>query len=156
MNIRIGQGVDVHAFSGEIGTLKLACLEWPDSPLLAGHSDGDVVAHALCDALLSAAGLGDLGTIFGVDDPRWAGASGTVLLHEALRLVQSARWNVENATVQLVGQKPRIAARRLEAESTLSEIVGAPVSFSATTTDKLGFLGRGEGLAALSTALLTR
>lgn len=156
MDIRIGQGVDVHAFSGEIGTLKLACLEWSDSPLLAGHSDGDVVAHALCDALLSAAGLGDLGSVFGVDDPRWAGASGKALLHEALQLVRAARWNVANATVQLIGQKPRIAARRLEAETTLSEIVGAPVSFSATTTDHLGFLGRGEGLAGLSTALLTR
>ena len=152
---RTGIGVDVHAFAAEAGApLHLACLTWPGEPGLEGHSDGDVVAHACCDALFSAAGLGDLGSNFGTAEPRWRGASGAALLAEAARRVRAAGYEIGNVAVQLVGARPRVAARAVEARAALSAAAGADVSFSATTTDHLGFLGREEGLLAVATALV--
>jgi 2-C-methyl-D-erythritol 4-phosphate cytidylyltransferase/2-C-methyl-D-erythritol 2,4-cyclodiphosphate synthase len=134
--------------------LTLAGLEWPGERGLAGHSDGDAVAHAVCDALLSAAGLGDIGTVFGTDDPRFSGAAGHVFVTHAVSLVHDAGFAPVNVTVQIVGNRPRLSGRRAEAESVLTAWVGAPVSVSATTTDGLGFTGRGEGVAAIATALI--
>lgn len=152
-DLRTGIGIDVHAFSDE-GTLRLAGLDWPGSTALAGHSDGDAVAHAIVDALLSAGGLGDIGSLFGTDDPRYAGASGEVFLSGALAALAGAGLAPVNVAVQLVGNRPRFSPRRAEAEARLSAIVGAPVSIAATTTDGLGFTGRGEGVTAVATALV--
>ena len=152
---RVGIGTDVHPI--EPGrACRLAGLEWPDVDGCAGHSDGDVVAHAITDAVLSAAGLGDIGGLLGTDDPRWAGARGTAVLEHVRQVVQDAGWRVGNVAVQLVATTPKVGPRRAEAEAALSAALGASVTLTATTTDGLGLTGRGEGRAAVATALLGR
>ncbi|MBW9111362.1 2-C-methyl-D-erythritol 4-phosphate cytidylyltransferase [Microbacterium ureisolvens] len=151
---RVGVGTDVHAFGGE-GTLWLAGLEWPGEAALSGHSDGDAVAHAIVDALLAAAGLGDIGTHFGTDHPEYAGAHAGAFLTRTLGLLGEAGWRVGNVSVQVQANRPRFSARRIEAERALSAALGgAPVSVSATTTDGLGFTGQGEGVSAFAVALV--
>ena len=151
---RIGIGVDVHPFADDDRTMSLAGLTWPAERGLAGHSDADVVAHAACDALFSAAGVGDLGTHFGTDRPDLAGATGVALLAQAARIVTDSGYVIGNIAVQIIGNRPKLGPRREEAQAILGAAVSAPVSVSATTTDGLGLTGRGEGIAAIATAIV--
>jgi 2-C-methyl-D-erythritol 4-phosphate cytidylyltransferase / 2-C-methyl-D-erythritol 2,4-cyclodiphosphate synthase len=152
---RAGLGIDVHAFD-ESRPLWLGGLYWENEPGLAGHSDGDAVCHAICDALLSAAGLGDIGGRFGSDNPSFLDAHGEVFIAETVRLVEGAGFAIANVSVQVVANHPRLSTRRVEMEAGLTALVGAPVSVSATTSDGLGFTGRGEGLSAVATALISK
>lgn len=154
---RTGIGTDVHKFSEDATKpLFLGTVLWPGEIGLEGHSDGDALAHAIVDALLAAAGLGDIGSNFGVDKPEYAGSNGSVFIAETLRLLSLEGWRVTNVSVQLIGNKPKLSPRRLEVEAALSALVGAPVSVGATTTDGLGFLGSSEGIGAVATALIEK
>jgi 2-C-methyl-D-erythritol 4-phosphate cytidylyltransferase/2-C-methyl-D-erythritol 2,4-cyclodiphosphate synthase len=153
--VRTGVGIDVHRYDDTV-PMWLGGVYFPDEPGLAGHSDGDAVIHAMCDALLSAAGLGDIGSRFGSAAPEFAGAASEVFLRETLALVQGAGFRVGNVSVQVIAAHPRLAPRRMELEAHLGALLGAPVSVAATTSDGLGFTGEGDGLVAVATALVTR
>lgn len=151
--LRTGVGVDAHKFAAD-GICKLAGLEWPDTNRLEGHSDGDAAVHALCDAVLSAAGLGDVGQVFGIDKPEWKGASGLSMISHLRALIDSKSIKINNVSIQIVGNAPKISKRRDEAQQVLSDALGAPVTIGATTTDAMGFTGRGEGVFVIANALV--
>lgn len=153
--IRTGIGTDVHAFDANV-PLWLGLLEWPGMPGLAGHSDGDVVAHAICDSLFSASGTGDMGSNFGTDRPEFKNASGEKFLIAALRIIAEAGFAPLNIAVNVLGNQPKISSRRDEMQNALSKVLGVPVSVSGTTTDGLGLTGRGEGVAAIATCLVEK
>lgn len=154
MTLRIGTGFDAHRFDPAV-PLKLAGAHWPGEPGLSGHSDGDAAVHAIVDALLSAAQMGDIGHHFGTADPEMANIASTYFLEQTLDMLRQGGWQVVNVSVQIIGQRPKIAPRRSELEAVLSTAIGAPVSLSATTTDGMGFTGRGEGIAVIATALIS-
>ena len=154
-DFRIGTGVDAHAYD-DASPLRLAGLDWPGERGLSGHSDGDAVCHAVVDALLSAAGLGDIGGLVGIDLPETEGAASTGFVRTAIKRLAANGWHPVNVSVQLVCARPKFAPRRAEAEARMGELVGAPVSIGATTSDGLGFTGRGEGIAVIATALISR
>jgi len=151
--LRTGVGVDAHKF-GESGPCSLAGLQWPDTPRLLGHSDGDAAVHALCDAVLSACQLGDVGSFFGVDKPEMAGAIGVAMISKLRDFVTGKGFVINNVSLQIVGNQPKINTRRDEAQKILSDALGAPVSVAATTSDQLGFTGRGEGIYVIANALV--
>lgn len=151
--LRTGVGVDAHQF-GDTGPCALAGLQWSDAPRLVGHSDGDAAVHALCDAVLSACQLGDIGTFFGVDTPEMAGASGIAMIEKLRDFVTAKGFVINNVSLQIVGNQPKIISRRDEAQKVLSAALGAPVSVSATTSDQMGFTGRGEGIYVIANALV--
>lgn len=151
--LRTGIGVDAHQF-GDSGPCSLAGLQWPDAPRLLGHSDGDAAVHALSDAVLSACNLGDIGTFFGVDTPEMAGATGVAMIEKLRTFVTAKGFVINNVSLQIVGNQPKITPRRAEAQKVLSDALGAPVSVAATTSDQMGFTGRGEGIYVIATALV--
>jgi 2-C-methyl-D-erythritol 2,4-cyclodiphosphate synthase len=151
--LRTGVGVDAHQF-GDSGPCSLAGLQWPDTPRLLGHSDGDAAVHALCDAVLSACQLGDVGSFFGVDKPEMAGATGVAMIVKLRDFVTAKGFVINNVALQIVGNQPKITARRDEAQTVLSDALGAPVSVAATTSDQMGFTGRGEGIYVIANALV--
>jgi 2-C-methyl-D-erythritol 2,4-cyclodiphosphate synthase len=151
--LRTGVGVDAHKFGGS-GPCALAGLQWPETPRLLGHSDGDAAAHAVCDAVLSACQLGDVGTFFGVDTPEMSGASGVAMIEKLRDFVTAQGFVINNVSLQIVGNQPKITARRDEAQKVLSDALGAPVSVAATTSDQMGFTGRGEGIYVIANALV--
>jgi 2-C-methyl-D-erythritol 2,4-cyclodiphosphate synthase len=154
--LRTGVGVDAHKFAASIneGPCKLAGLEWPETNRLEGHSDGDAAVHALCDAVLAASGLGDVGQVFGIDKPEWKGASGIQMINHLRSLISEKSIEINNISIQIVGNAPKISKRRDEAQQVLSEALGAPVTIGATTTDTMGFTGRGEGVFVIANALV--
>lgn len=151
--LRTGVGVDAHKF-GDTAPCYLAGLEWPEANRLAGHSDGDAAVHALCDSVLAAAGLGDVGKVFGIDQPEWQGASGLQMIAHLRTLIDGKAIKINNVSLQIVGNSPKISKRRDEAEQVLSKALGAPVTIGATTTDTMGFTGRGEGVFVIANALV--
>ena len=151
--LRTGVGVDAHKF-GDSGPCSLAGLQWDDAPALVGHSDGDAAVHALCDAVLSACQLGDVGTFFGVDTPEMAGATGVAMIAQLREFVTAQGFVINNVSLQIVGNKPKVTPRRDEAQKVLSDALGAPVSVAATTSDQMGFTGRGEGIYVIANALV--
>ena len=151
--LRTGVGVDAHKF-GDSGPCSLAGLQWDDAPALVGHSDGDAAVHALCDAVLSACQLGDVGTFFGVDTPEMAGATGVAMIAQLREFVTEQGFVINNVSLQIVGNKPKITSRRDEAQKVLSDALGAPVSVAAITSDQMGFTGRGEGIYVIANALV--
>jgi 2-C-methyl-D-erythritol 4-phosphate cytidylyltransferase/2-C-methyl-D-erythritol 2,4-cyclodiphosphate synthase len=151
--LRTGIGTDVHAFDASV-VLWLGLVEWPGTPGLAGHSDGDVVAHAICDALFSATGTGDMGSNFGTDRPEFQNASGETFIKAALEIISEAGFKPINIAVNVIGNQPKISSRRQEMQDAISKVLNAPVSISGTTTDGLGLTGRAEGVAAIATCLV--
>lgn len=151
--LRTGVGVDAHQF-GDSGPCALAGLLWANTPRLLGHSDGDAAAHALCDAILSACQLGDVGSFFGIDKPEMADISGVAMIVKLRDYVASKGFVINNVALQIVGNQPKINSRREEAQQILSEALGAPVSVAATTSDQMGFTGRGEGIYVIANALV--